>query len=68
MIITTFIQPKFEAKTQVLVNQETHNENLQAQQVQSNLQLVNTYSEIIKSPRIFRRSIKNWIINILRMK
>ncbi|WP_257184004.1 Wzz/FepE/Etk N-terminal domain-containing protein [Staphylococcus hominis] len=52
MIITTFIQPKFEAKTQVLVNQETHNENLQAQQVQSNLQLVNTYSEIIKSPRI----------------
>lgn len=52
MVITIFINPKFEAKAQILVNQETQDKDLQAQQIQSNLQLVNTYSEIIKSPRI----------------
>lgn len=58
MIITVFINPKFEAKTQILVNQETQDKNLQAQQIQSNLQLVNTYSEIIKSPRILDKVSK----------
>ncbi|MGW8013822.1 Wzz/FepE/Etk N-terminal domain-containing protein [Staphylococcus xylosus] len=58
MVITIFINPKFEAKTQILVNQETQDKNLQAQQIQSNLQLVNTYSEIIKSPRILDKVSK----------
>lgn len=58
MVITIFINPKFEAKAQILVNQETQDKDLQAQQIQSNLQLVNTYSEIIKSPRILDKVSK----------
>lgn len=50
---TFFIaHPKYEATTQVLVNQKEKEKDMMAQQVQSNIQLVNTYSEILKSPRI----------------
>lgn len=53
-LIYTFLiaSPKYEASTQVLVNEKEKSEKMQAQQVQSNIQLVNTYSEIVKSPRI----------------
>lgn len=53
-LIYTFLiaSPKYEASTQVLVNEKEKSDNMQAQQVQSNIQLVNTYSEIVKSPRI----------------
>lgn len=44
--------PKYEASTQVLINQKKTNKDYMAQQVQSDIQLVNTYKEIIKSPRI----------------
>lgn len=47
-----FIQPKYAATSQVLVNQKETSNEMMAQQVQSNIQLVKTYSEIIKSPRI----------------
>ncbi|RIO59449.1 YveK family protein, partial [Staphylococcus haemolyticus] len=43
---------EYEENTQVLVNQKEKNSELMAQEVQSNIQLVNTYSEILKSPRI----------------
>lgn len=53
LLITMFLmKPKYEANTQVLVNQKEKNSELMAQEVQSNIQLVNTYSEIVKSPRI----------------
>ncbi|CAD2071598.1 Wzz/FepE/Etk N-terminal domain-containing protein [Phocicoccus pinnipedialis] len=53
------ITPKYEATTQLLVN-EKPTDNLQmAQQIQSNLKLVNTYTEIIKSPRILDEVEKN---------
>ncbi len=53
VLITTFLmKPEYEANTQVLVNQKEKNSELMAQEVQSNIQLVNTYSEILKSPRI----------------
>lgn len=53
LLITIFLmKPKYEANTQVLVNQKESNEQYRAQEVQSNIQLVNTYSEILKSPRI----------------
>ncbi|PTI95726.1 capsule biosynthesis protein CapA [Staphylococcus simulans] len=45
-------KPEYEASTQILVNQKEHDGDMMAQQVQSNLQLVKTYSDIIKSPRI----------------
>ena len=52
-LITMFLmKPKYEANTQVLVNQKEKNSELMAQEVQSNIQLVNTYSEVVKSPRI----------------
>lgn len=53
-IITFLIMvPKYEASTQVLVNQkESDNQQFNPQQVQNDIQLVNTYNEIIKSPRI----------------
>ncbi|PNZ24940.1 capsular polysaccharide synthesis enzyme CapA [Staphylococcus petrasii] len=53
LLITMFLmKPKYEANTQVLVNQKEKNSQLMAQEVQSNIQLVNTYTEIVKSPRI----------------
>lgn len=60
MVLTFFfITPKYSASTQVIVNQKETDNQIIAQQVQSNLQLVNTYSEIIKSPRILDKVAKN---------
>ncbi|WP_204200672.1 Wzz/FepE/Etk N-terminal domain-containing protein [Mammaliicoccus sciuri] len=60
MVITfVFMTPKYSSSTQVLVNQKETDSQMIAQQVQSNLQLVNTYSEIIKSPRILDKVSKN---------
>lgn len=61
MVLTFFfITPKYSASTQVLVNQKETDNQIIAQQVQSNLQLVNTYSEIIKSPRILDKVAKKF--------
>lgn len=47
--------PVYQSKTQVLVNQVDSSEsNIQAQDVQANLQLVDTYSAIVTSPRILK--------------
>ncbi|WP_409295951.1 YveK family protein [Peribacillus sp. SCS-26] len=56
-IISYFVlTPVYEASTQLLVNQKkTDQTNLQYNEVQTNLQLVNTYSEIIKSPVILEK-------------
>ena len=60
MVITfVFMTPKYSSSTQVLVNEKEKDNQMMAQQVQSNLQLVNTYSEIIKSPRILDKVSKN---------
>jgi len=60
MVITfVFMTPKYSSSTQVLVNQKETDNQIMAQQVQSNIQLVNTYSEIIKSPRILDKVSKN---------
>ena len=53
-------QPKYEASTQVLVNQKEKDKDIMAQQVQSNIQLVNTYAEILKSPRILDKVSKDY--------
>lgn len=53
LLMTMFLmKPKYESNTQVLVNQKEKKSELMAQEVQSNIHLVNTYSEIVKSPRI----------------
>ncbi|MDK9873123.1 YveK family protein [Staphylococcus sp. IPLA37011] len=53
-----FLDSKYEASTQVLVNQKESDSQMMAQEVQSNIQLVNTYSEIVKSPRIIDKVSK----------
>lgn len=60
MVITFIVMtPKYSASTQVLVNKKERNDQMMAQEVQSNLQLVNTYTEIIKSPRILDEVSEN---------
>ncbi|MGO3497605.1 MAG: YveK family protein [Staphylococcus equorum] len=53
-----FLDAKYQASTQVLVNQKESDSEMMAQEVQSNIQLVNTYSEIVKSPRIIDKVSK----------
>lgn len=52
------VQPMFQASTQVIVNEKESDSTLQAQQVQSNIQLVNTYAEIATSPRMLEEVSK----------
>ncbi|MFQ3726954.1 Wzz/FepE/Etk N-terminal domain-containing protein [Staphylococcus equorum] len=54
-----FLDSKYQASTQVLVNQKESDSQMMAQEVQSNIQLVNTYSEIVKSPRILDKVSKD---------
>lgn len=50
----------YQSSTQILVNQKENNEAvIQAQNVQANLDLINTYNVIIKSPRILNTVKKN---------
>lgn len=53
-----FLDEEYQATTQVLVNQKESDSQMMAQEVQSNIQLVNTYSEIVKSPRILDKASK----------
>jgi len=46
------ITPVYQVSTQILVNRSTVDENFNTNEVQTNIQLINTYSGIITSPRI----------------
>lgn len=47
------ITPMYQATTQILVNQQSaQQQQVTTSEIQTNLQLINTYSEIIKSPAI----------------
>ncbi|OIK10589.1 capsular biosynthesis protein [Bacillus sp. MUM 116] len=55
-----FLTPIYQASTQLLVNQTKSKENLyNYNEVQTNLQLINTYNVIIKSPAILDLVIKD---------
>lgn len=58
IITLFFLDSRYQASTQVLVNQKESDSQMMAQEVQSNIQLVNTYSEIVKSPRILDKVSK----------
>lgn len=47
-----FMTPIYQAKTELLVSQENSNNSINNSEVQANITIVNTYREIIKSPRI----------------
>ncbi|WP_432694259.1 YveK family protein [Priestia aryabhattai] len=59
-VISFFVlTPVYESKTQILVNQAKSDEQLyNPQTVQTNVQLINTYNDIITSPAILDKVIK----------
>lgn len=55
-----FLTPIYQASTQILVNKQTVEQNqFNSQDIQTNLQLINTYNEIIKTPAILDKVIEN---------
>ncbi|MBA3926321.1 YveK family protein [Listeria rustica] len=55
-----FSTPIYQSETQVLINQSVpQNTIVQSQDVQANLQLINTYTSIIMSPRILAQVSEN---------
>lgn len=59
-----FLTPIYQSSTQILVNQEkTDISTFNSQDIQTNLQLINTYNEIIKSPYILSKVIAELDLN-----
>ena len=58
-VISFFVlTPIYQASTQILVNKQTTDQQaIQSQDIQANLQLINTYNVIIKSPAILSKVI-----------
>lgn len=55
-----FLTPIYQASTQILVNQQNvERQQYNSQDIQTNLQLINTYNVIIKSPAILSKVIEN---------
>lgn len=67
-IISFFLlTPIYQASTQILVNKnenEQQQQSFQTQEIQTNLQLINTYNVIIKSPAILSKVIENLDLNL----
>jgi capsular polysaccharide biosynthesis protein len=60
-IISYFIlTPVYQASTQILVNQQSNEQPvLDANQIRTNVEMINTYSVIIKSPTILNRVVED---------
>ncbi|PID23871.1 YveK family protein [Sporosarcina sp. P7] len=60
-----FLTPIYQASTQILVNQQkTEQQSFDSQDIQTNLQLINTYNVIIKSPVILSQVIEQLDLDI----
>lgn len=59
-VISFFVlTPVYQSSTQILVNKQSpEQQSLQSQDIQTNLQLINTYNVIIKSPAILSKVIE----------
>jgi len=53
-----FIKPIYQVQTQILVNQKVNNQEGLWYQMETDLQLINTYNDIIKSPVILNKVIE----------
>ncbi|RXZ01487.1 YveK family protein [Fictibacillus sp. S7] len=63
-VVSYFVlTPVYQSSTQILVNQKKAKDVPEYNQVQTNLQMVNTYSVIIKSPAILSKVIDNLNLN-----
>lgn len=51
------LTPVYQSSTQILVNQKQSKNQLDSNQIQSNIDMINTYSVIIKSPAILEKVI-----------
>ncbi|MCF7623655.1 MULTISPECIES: YveK family protein [Bacillaceae] len=51
------LTPVYESSTQILVNQNQSKNQIDTNQIQSNIDMINTYSVIIKSPAILEKVI-----------
>lgn len=59
-----FITPQYDANAQILINHKVvQDQQLSTQDIQTNLQLINTYTAIIKSPVILSIVIDNLNLN-----
>lgn len=59
-----FLSPIYEVSTQILINQKELEQNqFNTQDIETNLQLINTYNVIIKSPFILSKVIDNLELN-----
>ncbi|MFJ5768854.1 YveK family protein [Psychrobacillus sp. NPDC093180] len=59
-----YLTPIYQSSTQILVNQERVDiSTLNSQDIQTNLQLINTYNVIIKSPAILSKVIEQLDLN-----
>lgn len=57
-LVTLFlIDPKYRSTTQLLVNQDTSSNEISYNQIQTSVQLINTYSEIIVSEPILQEAL-----------
>lgn len=53
------LEPKYESSSLILVNRKESSANAQLQQVQTDLQMINTYKDIITKPVILDQAQKN---------
>ncbi|MBC2240446.1 YveK family protein [Listeria booriae] len=59
--LTFFVIPKgYSATTQILVTQAKERDNAQSSEVQANIQMVNTYSVILKSKQLLKKVAKEY--------
>lgn len=58
------ITPVYESQTQILVNQKTNNQEYSWSQIETDLQLINTYNVIITSPIILNKVIEELNLNV----
>lgn len=59
-LITFFlIPPRYQAQTQILVSESEETENTSDQDIETSLQLIGTYSDILQSPIVLENVINN---------
>ncbi len=63
-----YITPIYESSTQLLINQESPEQMYGVGDIQTNLQLINTYNEIIKSPVILDLVIEELALEKMTLK
>lgn len=53
------VTPKYNSEAQLLVNQQTSQQNIQVSEIQSNIQMINTYRDIITGQSVLSRVNEN---------